>query len=337
MADYPADIFEYRTMQNLQGLTFDGADTRTLFAEDFNALVEEIIAIEDTLGLGLLSGYDTLSDRLDDQFGDIADMFIDVGFAIGAMLPLAGGTMSGNIIMHGYNIYGGTATTSDLFLCATTANAVGGASVQIRTGNNGGTTALYADYEGKVGIGTSPTAKFHVSSGSGGYQKGILLKQDSNNGSASSSYTSIDFEVPTTGLVGQFFLTANNYSAGGVYIPANTLGLLGQSTSSYLTLGVAGSSREIRIFVGGFGSSNMISKWTQYGLVIGGTTDYASAKLAVNSTTQGFLPPRMTGSQAEAISSPAEGLIVYATSGNGSVITSVGWWGKGASTWEKLN
>jgi hypothetical protein len=42
-------------------------------------------------------------------------------------------------------------------------------------------------------------------------------------------------------------------------------------------------------------------------------TDIASAKLFVNSTTKGFLPPRMTNAQRTAISSPAVGLIVYCT------------------------
>jgi hypothetical protein len=37
----------------------------------------------------------------------------------------------------------------------------------------------------------------------------------------------------------------------------------------------------------------------------------ASAQLDVSSTTKGFLPPRMTTSQKNAISSPAEGLVVY--------------------------
>jgi hypothetical protein len=42
-------------------------------------------------------------------------------------------------------------------------------------------------------------------------------------------------------------------------------------------------------------------------------TDLPSARLQVNSTTQGFLPPRMTTTQRNAIASPATGLIVYDT------------------------
>jgi hypothetical protein len=72
-------------------------------------------------------------------------------------------------------------------------------------------------------------------------------------------------------------------------------------------------------------------------LLIGTTTDIASSKLTIESTTQGFLPPRMTGAQAEAIASPAEGLLLYATDGSGTIITSKGWWGFQGTTWNKLN
>ena len=46
---------------------------------------------------------------------------------------------------------------------------------------------------------------------------------------------------------------------------------------------------------------------------IGTISPDASAKLEVNSTSQGFLPPRMTQAQMNAIASPAEGLIIYCT------------------------
>jgi nitrogen fixation protein len=45
-------------------------------------------------------------------------------------------------------------------------------------------------------------------------------------------------------------------------------------------------------------------------------TNDASARLQINSTTQGFLPPRMTTTQKNAIASPAAGLMVYDTTLN---------------------
>lgn len=68
-----------------------------------------------------------------------------------------------------------------------------------------------------------------------------------------------------------------------------------------------------------------------------GVTIEASAVLHTQSTTQGFLPPRMTAEEAESISSPAEGLMVYATDGTGVTITTKGWWGYDGATWKKLD
>ena len=63
------------------------------------------------------------------------------------------------------------------------------------------------------------------------------------------------------------------------------------------------------------------------GAIIGGTSLNASAQLQVDSTTQGFLPPRMTNGQRTAISSPAVGLIVYCTDATEGlyVYKSTGW------------
>ena len=48
---------------------------------------------------------------------------------------------------------------------------------------------------------------------------------------------------------------------------------------------------------------------------IGTATPDPSAKLDVTSTTQGFLPPRMTSAQRQNIATPAAGLMVYQTDG----------------------
>ncbi|MFI1770131.1 hypothetical protein ACH5TX_00205, partial [Flavobacteriaceae bacterium MEBiC06459] len=53
----------------------------------------------------------------------------------------------------------------------------------------------------------------------------------------------------------------------------------------------------------------VISGYSQIG--IGTPTPDASSVLEISSTTQGFLPPRMTYSDMTSIVSPAEGLVVY--------------------------
>lgn len=71
-------------------------------------------------------------------------------------------------------------------------------------------------------------------------------------------------------------------------------------------------------------------------LSVGVTSPDVSAILDLTSTTQGFLPPRMTGTQADAIASKAEGLIVYVTTATGS-FSSKGWYGWNGTIWEKFN
>lgn len=95
-------------------------------------------------------------------------------------------------------------------------------------------------------------------------------------------------------------------------------------------------------FYSGTNSATQVSIASDGAVMIGVpypiSSNYApSAMLQVASTTRGFLPPRMTGTQAEAISSPAAGLMVYSTDGSGATITSLGWWGYNGTTWVKLN
>jgi len=61
-------------------------------------------------------------------------------------------------------------------------------------------------------------------------------------------------------------------------------------------------------------------------LGVGTSSVVASAIVEIDSTTKGFLPPRMTTTQRNAISSPAEGLIVYD-------ITDHQWYGWNNSSW----
>ncbi len=68
---------------------------------------------------------------------------------------------------------------------------------------------------------------------------------------------------------------------------------------------------------------------------IGTTSPVTSAALDITSTTKGFLPPRMTATQASAISSPAKGLILYSTDTNGT-FTSAGLWMYNGTIWKLI-
>jgi len=55
---------------------------------------------------------------------------------------------------------------------------------------------------------------------------------------------------------------------------------------------------------------------TSAGISFGDNTLVATAQVAINSTTKGFLPPRMTTAQRDLIGTPAAGLMIYNTSTN---------------------
>jgi hypothetical protein len=76
-----------------------------------------------------------------------------------------------------------------------------------------------------------------------------------------------------------------------------------------------GANSSNRLYIGSEGDLPIYTLGT--GTVIVGSlanpTSSASAKFRIDSTTQGFLPPRMTNAQRLAIASPAVGLMVYCT------------------------
>jgi hypothetical protein len=85
-------------------------------------------------------------------------------------------------------------------------------------------------------------------------------------------------------------------------------------------------------------NSKVSSQWVSTGqnisyntgqVSVGTTNPSASAALEVNSTSQGFLPPRMTMAQRDAIANPALGLMIYCLDcpvpNNLQIFTGAGW------------
>lgn len=68
---------------------------------------------------------------------------------------------------------------------------------------------------------------------------------------------------------------------------------------------------------------------------IGTTAPDVSAKLEINSTNKGLLTPRMTASQRAAISSPANGLLVFQTDGVSGFYLNTG--SSASPVWSRIN
>ena len=146
-------------------------------------------------------------------------------------------------------IYGGLSSGGTLTLSSTEHATKGNIYLGSSTGLN------FDQVNTRLGLGINPSARFHLRS-TFGANGGLLLDLAANSASADTSYTSFDFKVPTTGLLGQFFATASNYSATGVNLAANSLGLLSYSTNGQLALGAGGSGGYTTITCGGYASTN---------------------------------------------------------------------------------
>ena len=202
---------------------------------------------------------------------------------------------------------------------------------------------------GSLQLGGGSGGLFYRNSGTTFLQSGageqlILLSQNATAGNinfqCSSTPNDIGFQIAKKTLYQHYIYGLGGARYNGNYVSANSTsacimernankiifsansGLPGGGTAIYVPnniLTINGGATEATSNVG-----------------IGTTSPVASAKLEVSSTTSGFLPPRMTATQASAISTPAQGLMLFVTDTDGT-FTSVGWWGYNGSTWEKLN
>ena len=75
MADFPATSYETRTVANVDGTTYDAAQTTRIFAEDVNQANAEIVAIEETFGEEPGGEFQTVGERLTDAENRATDFF----------------------------------------------------------------------------------------------------------------------------------------------------------------------------------------------------------------------------------------------------------------------
>ena len=207
-----------------------------------------------------------------------------------------------------------------------------------------GSARLYVSSSGNVGIGTTtPVASLEISTA-----ETSTLRLTRNNNTA--NYLELRggsnggiYNINTSGTQDHIFQTADSEklritSAGNVGIgtssPSYSLDVngtarvsgnvsIGVSSATTVTSTYNSTTRNRITYTNGssfefFEGANerMRLAPASGNLLVGTTTDIASSKVTIESTTQGFLQPRMTTTQRNAITSPATGLQVYNTTTN---------------------
>jgi hypothetical protein len=97
--------------------------------------------------------------------------------------------------------------------------------------------------------------------------------------------------------------------------PNTGLELQGNNVAKW-SVAAFNATQDFSIYNNTLGSDALVIKTNTSNVLIGTTTDVASSKLTIDSTTQGVLIPRMTTVNRNAITSPATGLQIYNTNTN---------------------
>jgi hypothetical protein len=99
-----------------------------------------------------------------------------------------------------------------------------------------------------------------------------------------------------------------NINVGDLGYGANSESIAGSNNSGFTDF----RSNQGWQFTNSSGGT-VYNRITSSGISFGNNTLVATAQVAINSTTKGFLPPRMTTTEVNAITTPAEGLVVFNT------------------------
>lgn len=298
-------------------------------------------------------GYSHSADQLIFGSGTTARMYVNASGNVGigsgttVVAKLQIGTTAG---ANGGDIYSMNAAADARFLFGqnTNAGSWGGliwnrAGNQLRIVNSGfsGTEGIQLFPDGNVAIGTttnSVTYKFEIAGSVRFSQNLVLGVQNSGVGASLTVHSTTGNPTFVFDGVQGTIRSRSGFTAWIPYDPGNA-GMY--YNIAHNTVGFARWSK---------GATNTMTSTlqlmylTRFGQLLlddstpaGNNTPSDGAILELKSTTRMLVPPFMTGAQAEAIATKPEAGMIYATNGNGSVITSKGWWGWNGTTFEKFN
>ena len=209
-----------------------------------------------------------------------------------------------------------------------------GLSFHVASGGNGALTAVVSSEAMRITntknvlIGTSTDAGYKLDVNGTARLLGTTFGGEINgpsnfyiNGSSNGAGT-IYLRPATLNVSGATIFTSSTTPQAGI----NVTGASNSTGANYWEIGTDANAYFINALNRSSGNYNkpayidaqrlILNSGSAGSVLIGTSTDIASSRLTVTSTTQGFLPPRMTTAQRDLISSPAAGLIIYNTSTN---------------------
>jgi hypothetical protein len=172
---------------------------------------------------------------------------------------------------------------------------------------------IYNNNTGNVGIGTGtsfiPTEKLHINNGS---NTASIMAESSYTGSSMKALGYFRIKNTATGDLFNMSLRKNgeNHEMLQSCYDA-TAGLWREYT--YYNYGTRKYEMRFGVMDAEFKNSGNILFNNMGSIGIGTSTPASSAALDINSTSKGFLPPRMTNAEILAIQNPENGLMVYCT------------------------